>query len=76
MPEEMAGLKCKMVPHPPYSPDLAIANLYLFGVLKQKLQSIDVSEGEELENKMLTIFQGIRSDELKKAFDRWIEGHQ
>jgi hypothetical protein len=63
--EEMIRLKCKSVPHPPYSPDLAIAYFYLFSVLKQKLQSIDVSDDEELKSEMLTIFQGILSEELK-----------
>jgi histone-lysine N-methyltransferase SETMAR len=71
--EEMIRLKCKSVAHPPYSPDLAIAYFYLFSVLKQKLQSIDVSDDEELKSEMLTIFQGILSEELKKSFDHWIE---
>jgi hypothetical protein len=53
------------MPHPPYSPDLTIANFYFFGVLEQKLQGIDVSDDEELKSEILTIFQGIPSDELK-----------
>jgi hypothetical protein len=71
--EEMTHLKCKRALYPPYSPDLAIADFYLFGVLKQKLQDIDVSDDEELKSEILTIFQGIPSDELKKSFDPWIE---
>jgi hypothetical protein len=59
--------------HPLYSPGLAIADFHLSGVLKQKLQDIDVSNDEELKSEILTISQGIPSDELKRSFDHWIE---
>jgi hypothetical protein len=45
-------------PYPSYSPDLAIADFYLFGVLKEKLQGIDVSDDNELKSGIMTIFQG------------------
>jgi hypothetical protein len=48
----------------------------LFDVLKQKLQGIDVSDDEELKIEILTIFQDIPSNELKKSFDNWIERSQ
>jgi hypothetical protein len=57
------------MPHPSYSPDLAIAYFYLFGVLKQKLQGVDVNDDEDLKRGILAIFQGIPSDELKQSFD-------
>jgi hypothetical protein len=72
----MTRLKCQRVPHPPYSADLAIASFDLFGVLKQKLQDIDVNDEKELKSEILTIFQGIPSDELKTPFDHWIERYQ
>jgi hypothetical protein len=56
MPEEMTRLKCNRVLHPPYSPDLAITDFPLSGVLKQKLQGIDASDEEELKSGILTIF--------------------
>jgi hypothetical protein len=58
---------------PPYSPDLAIADFYLFGILKQKLQGIDLSDGNELKTEILTIVPGIPSNEQNKAFDHYIE---
>jgi hypothetical protein len=63
--EEMISLKWKRVPHPADSPDLAIADFYLFGVLKQKSQGIDASDDEKLNSEILTIFQGIPSGQLK-----------
>jgi hypothetical protein len=46
---------------------MAIAGFYFFGVLRQKLQGIDINEDEELKSETLTIFQDIPSDELKKV---------
>jgi hypothetical protein len=71
--EKMTCLNCKRAPHPLYSPDLTIEDFYLFGVLKKKLQGIDVSDDEDLKSEILTISQGIPSDELTKSFDHWIE---
>jgi hypothetical protein len=71
--EEITRLKGKRLPYPPYLPGLAIAGFDLFGVLKQKLQGIDVSDGEELNSEILTIFRGIPSDGMNKSFDHWIE---
>jgi hypothetical protein len=68
----MTHFKCKRVTHPPYSPVLAIPDFYLFGIRKQKLQGIDITDDEELKSEILTIFQGIPSDELKRSFDQWI----
>jgi hypothetical protein len=65
-------LKRKRVPHPLYSPGSAIADLYLFDVLK-KTAGIDAGDDEELKTEILTPFQGIPSHELKKSFDHWSE---
>jgi hypothetical protein len=65
----MTYLKCKRVAHALYSPDLAMVAFHLFNALKQALQDIDASDEEELKSEILTIFQGIPSDELEKSFD-------
>jgi hypothetical protein len=44
--EEITRLKYKMRSPPPYSPDLAIADFCLFGVLKQQLHGIDINDDE------------------------------
>jgi hypothetical protein len=69
----MSRFKCKRVPHPPYSRDLAIADFALFDVLKQKQQGVDVRDDEELKSEILTVFHGIPSSGLKKSFHHWIE---
>jgi hypothetical protein len=59
--EELARLKCKGVLHPRYSPDLAIADFYFLGALKQNLQGIDASDDEELKSEILRIIRSIPS---------------
>jgi hypothetical protein len=73
MSEEMNRLKCNKVPHLPNSPHLAITDFYLFPLGKQTLHGIEASDEEELKSEILTIFQGISSDDVKKSFDHWIE---
>jgi hypothetical protein len=41
--------------------------------LEAKLQRIDMSDDEELKNEILSIFQGLSSDKLKKSFDPSVE---
>jgi hypothetical protein len=41
---QMAKLRCKRVAHPPYSPDLAICEFYLFPCLKDKLAGFHADE--------------------------------
>jgi hypothetical protein len=69
----MTRLKCKRVPCSPDSPDLVTADLYVFDVLKQALQSIDVRDDKQLKSQILAILYGIPSDELEKSFDHWIK---
>jgi hypothetical protein len=56
----------QMLAHPTYSADLAIADFDLSRILKQELQGVDGSDGEELISEILATFQGVPSSELKK----------
>jgi hypothetical protein len=71
--KEMARLKCTRVTNSFYSSNLVVVDFCLFGVLKQKLQGIDISDDKEPKSEILTIVQAIPSNELKTSFDRWIE---
>jgi hypothetical protein len=37
------------------------------------VEGIDLDHDEEMKSEIMTIFQGIPSDELNKSFDHWIE---
>jgi hypothetical protein len=69
----MASHRRVCAPRPPDSPDLAIADLYLFGRLRKQLsrKTLDIEE-----NVLKTITEILReapSDEVKRALVHWRE---
>jgi hypothetical protein len=62
----------KIAPHPPYSPDLAISDFYLFGYVKDQLQGHEFKEGAELVSVISEILNQISPDILGDAFDDWM----
>jgi hypothetical protein len=71
--QEMQRLRCEQVPHPRYSPDLAICDFYLFGRLKHQLRGIAVETEEELVGEVSRVLATLSIEELRRAFDHWIE---
>jgi hypothetical protein len=71
--QEMQRLRWVQIPHPPYSADLAICDFYLFGRLKQQLRGITVETAEELVDEVTRVFATLSKEELRRAFDHWIE---
>jgi transposase len=61
------------MPHPPYSPDLAPSDFYLFGTVKQRLQQAQFSEEDDFFEELDTILMSISKDELMKVFQSWLE---
>jgi hypothetical protein len=61
------------IPHPPHSPDLAICDFDLFGRLKQQLRGTTVETAEELVDEVTRVLATLSKEELRKAFDHWIE---
>jgi len=62
------------MPHPPYSPDLAPSDFWLFGYLKQQLDTY--SDSESLKKAVTNIIHDISRDEFRKTFNKWIERMQ
>jgi hypothetical protein len=68
--------------HPPYSPDLAPCDFFLFGYIKGKLVGKQYETPENLISEVRNIIKGIRPDVLKSIFefckgrllDCWIAG--
>jgi histone-lysine N-methyltransferase SETMAR len=63
----------KRIPHPPYSPDIAPTDFYLFGYVKEKLAGMIACSIEELIENILDILSNISKDELNRVFDTWIK---
>ena len=57
--------------HPPYSPDLAPLDFWLFYYIKQRLH--DHMSEESLASQIVEILDSIPKSEYKKTFDKWVE---
>ena len=57
--------------HPPYSPDLAPSDFYLFGKLKNQIKGLVFESAEEIKDWVVTQFESIKTDELKSVFEEW-----
>lgn len=71
--DEYDSLSMRRLPHPPYSPDIAPSDFYLFGVIKAKLKGMSFDQPEELYDAIIEILSEISTDELLKVFLHWIE---
>ena len=60
------------LPHPPYSPDLAPSDFFLFGYLKKKLEGQNFDNDDDLKKETVKILSNIEKETLKKVFDEWI----
>ena len=61
----------KKAPHPPYSPDIAPSDFYLFGYIKGKLQGEHFDSVESLLDRVLEILSEISPETLKAVFLEW-----
>jgi histone-lysine N-methyltransferase SETMAR len=63
----------RLVPHPPYSPDLAPSGFFLFGYVKEHLKGMVFSSYEELFDAIGEVVTGIKSETLTAVFGHWME---
>jgi hypothetical protein len=69
------------VPHPLYSPDLALSDFRLFGHIKAGLARRSFSEPEELSEDVREFLEGIPADKLTAVSEgrtdqvRWVNAH-
>ena len=62
-------LSCELLPHPPYSPDLALSDYWLFADLKKMLQVKRFSSNEEVIAETEDYFEGKDESFYKKALE-------
>jgi transposase len=58
---------CRM-PQPPYSPDLAPSDFYLFPTVKEKLERTQVADESQFLESLQAILRGIDREELNRVF--------
>jgi hypothetical protein len=70
--EFLAKKVIKLLSHPPYSPDLAPADFFLFSKLKKELAGHTMTQ-EEFKKEWEGVLMGVSKDNFAKAFVRWYE---
>ena len=65
-----------LLPHPPYSPDLAPCDFRLFPDLKKELRGQRFENSLELRSKSREIISSFSEDWFKVTFDQWVHRHR
>ena len=63
----------KTVPHPPYSPDLAPCDLWLFPKLKEKLRGCHYETIEEMKEAVMKVIDMLTQEDFHGAFQKLLE---
>jgi hypothetical protein len=58
----------KSAPHPPYSPDLALSDFYLFGYVKRCLSRLSFEDADELLAAVEGVLEDIEKRRCKRSF--------
>lgn len=69
--EFLAQHKMSTLPHPPYSPDLAPADFFLFPKMKLKLKGRHFDTVEDIQRESRKILNSIPESDFEKAFQKW-----
>ena len=63
----------KRVPPPPYSPDLAPCDFWLFPKLKEKLRGCCYETIEEMKEAVMKVIDMLTQEDFHGAFQKWLE---
>ena len=63
--------KVKLMEHPPYSPDLAPCDFFLFPKLKKKLRGQVFKDENKIEKEIMKFFNGLKKTDWYSAFNMW-----
>jgi histone-lysine N-methyltransferase SETMAR len=69
--DRMAAAELERIEHPPYGPDLAPCDFFLFGYVMGKLMGKQYETPEDLVSEVTNIIEGIRPQVLKSVFESW-----
>jgi hypothetical protein len=62
-----------IVPHPPYSPDLAPCDFTLFPKLKMKLKGQHFETVSDIQRESQAVLDSIKENDFHSAFEAWKE---
>ena len=69
----MSDLNIEPLQHPPYSPDLAICDFFLFPTVKDHLRERKFESREELGTAITEALRTVTRDGLQHVFRTWVE---
>ncbi len=61
-----------LMPHPPYSPDLAPRNFFIFSKLKLSLKGQHLGDLEGIKSKTAAYLRSIPKSDFKRCYDDWL----
>ena len=64
--------KIQVLPHPPYSPDLAPCDFWLFPLLKDRLAEKKFHRIQDLAKAVKSVLNAIPKEDYRKAFSDWL----
>jgi hypothetical protein len=67
----LAKHKVAVIPHPPYSPDLAPCDLLLFPKMKLKPKGRQLGTNEEIETESQTVLDILIEKDFQEAIQKW-----
>jgi hypothetical protein len=67
----LAAENMTVVPHPPYSPDLAPCDFFLFPRMKSKLKGRRFQDVTEIQEQSLTVLHAIPKSQFQRCFQQW-----
>jgi hypothetical protein len=63
----------KLAPHPPYSPDLAPSDFYVFRYVKRCLAGLSFENADQLLAALEGVLEGITKVTLQAVFLEWMD---
>ena len=60
-----------VIPHPPYSPDLAPCDFFLFPCMKCQMKGECFADVSKVKKKMLEVLNNISTEECQKCLQQW-----
>jgi hypothetical protein len=67
----MAKLEMALIPHPPYSLDLAPRDFFLFPKMKLKLKGCRFDTIDKIQVESLVVLDTLTEKDFQEAFQKW-----
>jgi hypothetical protein len=67
----LAAKNMAVVTHPPYFPDLALCDFFLFPRMKSKLKWLRFQDVNEIQEQSLTVLHAIPKSQFQRCFQQW-----